>query len=80
MATVKAISHKDVRGKELFYLDIHEGEHTVLVNVGEGTYKKVKELENVLTLPLDTKQSINQETTDNEQSNMVGEDKKIRRR
>lgn len=46
MTQVKAIAHKDVRGKELFYLEIkntNTGEN-VLINVGQKTYETVKKL------------------------------------
>lgn len=52
---VEAIEHKDVSGKSLYYLRITNGEHKVIVNIGVGTYNKVKELEKVQTLPLTDK-------------------------
>lgn len=54
MKTIEAIKHKDVKGKELLYLKIKNGEHEVLVNVGTKTYEAVKALDNVQELPLKT--------------------------
>lgn len=51
---VQVFKHADVRGKELCYLRIKKGEHEVLINVGEKTYNRVKELEKVQELPLKT--------------------------
>lgn len=42
---VKAIKHADVRGKELLYLVIGMPDNQLVVNVGERTYKAVKEME-----------------------------------
>lgn len=56
MTTATAIKHADVLGKELFYVKLQNGEHTHIINVGEGTYKKVKDLESKSPtgeLPLD---------------------------
>jgi hypothetical protein len=41
---VEVLTYKDVRGKELLYLRIKDGENEVLINVGDKTYKAVKEL------------------------------------
>lgn len=49
---IEAIQHADVKGKILNYIKITNGEHNVLINVGEKTYKSVKELAKVQELPL----------------------------
>lgn len=41
---VKCIKHKDVRGRELLYLEISKGENKFLINVGEKTFAGVSEL------------------------------------
>lgn len=53
MKTAEAIVHKDVLGKELYYVKISNGEHSHLINVGKTTYDKVKELDKVQELPLE---------------------------
>lgn len=59
MTTVTAITHKDVKGKELLYLKIQNGEHNVLVNVGKKTYDSVKALDAVQELtPLEPQKII----------------------
>lgn len=52
---VQAIQHTDVRGKVQNYIKISNGEHHVIINVGEKTYQAVKDLETVQELPLNTK-------------------------
>lgn len=41
-----AILHKDVRGKELYYLNLTNGEEGIVINVGKTTYENVQKLEN----------------------------------
>lgn len=45
MVTVTAITHTDVRGKELKYLKCTNGKTELLVNVGDKTYESVKNME-----------------------------------
>lgn len=49
--TVKTVKHVDVRGKELLYLKITGGGETLLVNVGEKTFKAVELMERALEQP-----------------------------
>lgn len=51
--TVVALAHKDVRGKELYYLKVVSGNLELLINVGEKTYKAVCDMEKQTELPLD---------------------------
>lgn len=46
---VTAVVHKDVRGKELYYLIIRqeEGNEELVVNVGEKTYETVSKMANI---------------------------------
>lgn len=44
--TAKALEHKDVRGKVLWYVIVSNGAEEYVINVGEKTYKAVHELEN----------------------------------
>lgn len=39
--TATAFTHKDVKGKELMYLKISNGQQDILVNVGKKTYDGV---------------------------------------
>lgn len=45
----EVIDHKDVSGKSLFYIRITNGDEKVIINIGEGTFKKLKDLENKVT-------------------------------
>lgn len=49
---IETLENTDVRGKKLLYLKISKGAHNVFINVGEKTFKSVKDLENVQELPL----------------------------
>lgn len=51
--TVKAIQHRDVKGKLLYYLEITDGETLFHINVGEKTFTTVYEMETQLKLNLD---------------------------
>lgn len=42
--TVKAVRHVDVREKEQLYIIVEKGEKRIVINVGEKTYKAIKEL------------------------------------
>lgn len=57
MAQTTAITHKDVKGKELYYLKVSNGSNEVLVNVGKSTYDKVRELDKQQELPLNSKEN-----------------------
>lgn len=50
--TIEALQHTDVRGKILKYIRLKNGEHEVLINVGDKTYQSVKELEKAQQIPL----------------------------
>lgn len=53
---VEAIKHSDVRGKVLTYLKFKTAKEELLINVGEKTYHKIKEMNeqpDVEELPLD---------------------------
>lgn len=43
-ARVEAISHKDVRGKELLYCKISYGKKEVLINIGASTFNTIRDL------------------------------------
>lgn len=43
---VEVIKHKDVRGNELLYLRIVNGQNHVLINIGQKTFDGVNELLN----------------------------------
>ena len=44
MTIVEAIVHTDVRGKQLNYVKIKNGNKEVLINVGNKTYEAVREV------------------------------------
>ena len=46
MTTVTAVEHIDVRGKTQYYLKVKKGQREYVINVGEKTFKTVKEMEN----------------------------------
>lgn len=48
--TVKAVMHKDVKGKVLYYLEITDGETLFHVNVGQKTYDTVYNMESQLRI------------------------------
>lgn len=41
---VEALEHTDVRGHKLYYIKMTAGKNEHLINIGEKTYNKVKEL------------------------------------
>lgn len=72
MKLIEAITIKDIKDKDLYYIKITEGEKKVIINVGKKTYDAVKALdeepvnENQLPLPL------NDETHEMEDNNKKG--------
>lgn len=46
---VQAMRHNDVRGKELYYLIIGEGENEVIINVGLKTLTAIEKMVNEKT-------------------------------
>lgn len=58
MKQIEAITIKDIKDKDLYYIKITKGEKKVIINVGKKTYEAVKALdeevkdENQLPLPL----------------------------
>lgn len=58
-ATVEAIEHKDVRGNKLLYMKITKGKNELVINIGEKSFKALRELDDTMTkiqfdTPLDT--------------------------
>lgn len=53
--TVVALAHKDVKGKELYYLKVVSGSQELIINVGQKTYETVKAMESQTELPLNPK-------------------------
>lgn len=45
MKTIEAVAHKDIKGKELYYLVVKSDIKEVYVNVGVKTYKAVRDIE-----------------------------------
>lgn len=42
--TIEVLKHKDVRGKELYYMNIKSGSKEYFMNVGKQTYDTVREM------------------------------------
>lgn len=58
MKQFEALTHKDVKGKELYYIRLSSGGRIHIINVGKKTHDEVKKMdlpdenENQLTLPI----------------------------
>ena len=51
--TFEAILHKNVYGKELYYLKLQRGNHeTIMINIGEKNFQKINELKNAKEKPV----------------------------
>lgn len=42
---VEALEHTSIRGRTLYYLRFKKGARELIINVGEGTVKAIKEME-----------------------------------
>lgn len=56
MIKIKTITHTNVRGDTLYYINIIKGEYSLLINVGLKNYLAAKELDKVQELPLNEKE------------------------